>query len=228
MKRNVEIILKDKRDSLKRLKSSIVEECDGEIFLKNSESPTIKSNKKSSLKSDADLKSRFLEILKTKKKTTQLELNSETTNVENEKKRKIFFRIFKDNIIFKMFFPSLLYTTDLDNIQPGMASLIKDGSGLNKLTKTFVGIFCSWMVIYFIYFYLRYHLRINAEVAMPLLSAIFFIVLIGLSFNNSKFRCIVLLIVPFMATNRGNLSLKKINLKKDFHLKNLHKGGRLF
>ena len=203
MKELLENILKDKKDSLIKLKLDIADDCDSEIFVDNSENLKFKNPKKTNQKFDADVNIKFLEILKTKHQTTQIELNSKTTNIENEKKHKIFFRFFRNCIIFKLFFPSLLYTIDINNVQPNMANLIKDGSGLNKLAKTVLGIFCSWVVVYFVYFYLRYHLRINAEVAMPLLSAIFFIVLIGLSFNNPKFRCIVLLIVPFMATNRG-------------------------
>jgi hypothetical protein len=203
MKELIENILKDKKDSLIKLKLDIADDYGSEFFVDNSENIKFIDTKKSIKKFDTDVKNKFLEILKTKHQTTQVELNSKTSNFQNEKKHKIMLRFFRNSIIFKLFFPSLLYTIDINNVQPNMANLLKDGSGLNKLAKTVLGIFCSWVVIYFVYFYLRYHLRINAEVAMPLLSAIFFIVLIGLSFNNPKFRCIVLLIVPFMATNRG-------------------------
>jgi hypothetical protein len=208
MKNHLETILNEKRNCLKRLRSSIADDCESGIFVENSDNQKSKSNEKSSHESDSDVnKNKFLEVLKKRNKTTQIELNTIEDTDDNEKKHKIFFRLFKNNIIFQIFFPSLLYTSDFDKIRPGLADLIKDGSSLNKLLKSFVGILCSWVVIYCVYFYLRYHLRINVEIATPLLAILFVILLIGLSFNNPKFRCIVLLIVPFMATNRGEYSL---------------------
>ena len=140
--------------------------------------------------------------MKSKKKTTQIELNTET---KSSNKSGGFLRFFKNNIIFRIFFPSLLYSSDFDDIKPDSLTfkLITDSTSLNKLVKAIAGIFGSWIIIYFVYFYLRYHLKVAINTAVPLLIIIFLIVLIGLSFSNPKFRCIILLIIPFMATSRG-------------------------
>ena len=66
MKELLENILKDKKDSLIKLKLDIADDCDSEIFVDNSENLKFKNPKKTNQKFDADVNIKFLEILKTK------------------------------------------------------------------------------------------------------------------------------------------------------------------
>ena len=97
MKNHLETILNEKRNCLKRLRSSIADDCESGIFVENSDNRKSTASEKSSHESDSDdNKNKFLEVLKNRNKTTQIELNPvEDDSDDNEKKHKIFFRLFK-------------------------------------------------------------------------------------------------------------------------------------
>ena len=127
-------------------------------------------------------------------------------NEDNDCDKKVFncFRMFKNFTFFYIFFPSLLYLKDFKEIdrKSFRYNLIKKGSLLNKLISSFVGILATWVFTYLLYIYLK-HLRVDSNKTSFTLLLFFTIMLIGLAFDNKKFRCTVLLVIPFMATSRG-------------------------
>ncbi len=116
-----------------------------------------------------------------------------------------FFRKLRHLTFFYIFFPTLLYTRDF--IEMPLKSLrykmVQNGSLFNKIIKSFVGILATWILTWVVYAYLRYQVQANAD-KVAFTSFVFFIFfLIVFSSKSKKIKCIILLILPFMATNRG-------------------------
>lgn len=86
---------------------------------------------------------------------------------------------------------------------PLINSLMRDGSALNKSLKSMSAVICTIIFTYLIYSYLRYQVRADAIKATITLCVLFPVLLIGLTSNSPKFRCIVLLTLPYMASSRG-------------------------
>lgn len=51
--------------------------------------------------------------------------------------------------------------------------------------------------------YFRYQIKIDADKATATLFLLFVVLIVGLSSNWPKFRCVVLLALPYMASSRG-------------------------
>lgn len=115
------------------------------------------------------------------------------------------FRFFRNFIFFKIFFPVLVYKTDLAQLHQYsiLNDLVTNGSTLNKVIKSLFGFFSACLITFMFYYYLRYLLQTEASKATLLIIMLFLVLTIGLVLDFSKFRCIILLIIPFMATNRG-------------------------
>ena len=202
MRKSIDSIFEEKKQNLERLKLSIEDNFDDDILSENNDIGKLLKNSTSvPFKTD---RNKFLEKLKTKKKTNQLDLNKSANSSTG------FISHIRNNLLFRVYFPSLLYSSDRDTAIPESATfqLVTEGTSLNRLVKATTGIVGAWIITYFAYLYLRYHLRTEVTTAIPLLITLFIVFLMGLSFSNPKFRCITLLIIPFMATNRG--SLKRI------------------
>jgi hypothetical protein len=119
------------------------------------------------------------------------------------------FKYFKNFTICKIFCETLVFKQDLNEksacccLSSFKDHLIRDGSIGNKIIKTLTGIVFSWLLIIPIYLYLRFIMKINSTNAAIFLTVTFFVLIFGLSFNNKKFRSIVMLMFPMFATNRG-------------------------
>ena len=201
MEKSEEFILNDKKERINRLKLSISDEYGNEIF--TSKNQNISSNAANFLeKSPTKLDKNWLvQRVEARQKKAQKKCTNSSTKIEKTN----FFRLFRNNIIFRIFFPSLLYAGDYENIPSDSLTykLVSDASALNKLLKSCVGIVSAWLLTFLFYYYLRHSLRVEVTNAIPSVLIVFVTSLVGLSFNNPRFRCVILLILPFMATNRG-------------------------
>lgn len=105
----------------------------------------------------------------------------------------------------KIFFPALVYQADMEKPYKLKIfnSLISDSSILNKTIKSLTGLAATCVLTYTILFYIKYVAEVRAFVASIFIILIFITLSIGLVFDNAKFRCVILLIIPFMASSRG-------------------------
>lgn len=115
------------------------------------------------------------------------------------------FRLLGKLITTKIFFPALVYQADMEKTYKLkiLNSLISDSSILNKTIKSLAGLAASCLLTYVILLYVKYIAQVRALGASIFIILIFIILSIGLVFDNAKFRCVVLLIIPFMASSRG-------------------------
>lgn len=112
--------------------------------------------------------------------------------------------LFKNSLFCKLYCPNLLYKIDYNKYgNLILKTITKDGTFLNNLLKSLTGIVSSIVLAIIIYFYFRYISKTEAIKAAIFLIILFIILIYGLAFNNNrKFRAIILLIIPFMASNR--------------------------
>ncbi|RMZ97662.1 DC-STAMP domain-containing 2 [Brachionus plicatilis] len=115
------------------------------------------------------------------------------------------FRLVGKCVITKLFFPALVYKADMEKRYKFKIFnlLVSDSSILNKTVKSLTGLAATCLLTYTIFLYVKHIVQIRAILATFLIIIIFLILSFGLVFDNAKFRCIVLLIIPFMASNRG-------------------------
>lgn len=130
------------------------------------------------------------------------------SNSRIEKFNKISRFFLKNNFICKIFCPNLFYRIDYLKPNSLFKSLTTDGTLSNNLVKSLTGILASIFLSMLIYFYLRYQTRSEANRAAFYMIAFFLVLIYGLTLNkNRKFRALVLLMIPFMASNRARAIL---------------------
>lgn len=71
------------------------------------------------------------------------------------------------------------------------------------MVKSAVGVLAAFGLTYLIYLYLRHQLRADLFKATVTLTVVFALLSYGLGSNWPKFRCVVLLTIPYLATSRG-------------------------
>ena len=138
---------------------------------------------------------------------SKLKINPELPKQKEFKSKFKFFHVFKNFIFCKIFCPIFFYTNDYSKETRTLKQLTTDGTVLNKSIKSLMGIFSAWTLTLILYAYYRYQLKIEASLAVGSLIITFFILLVGLTFENQKFRTTILLIIPFMASKNGKLIL---------------------
>lgn len=107
----------------------------------------------------------------------------------------------KNIFLVRFFFPALIYHSDSKS-----SSFIDSLLGkkhLNKFIKSSLGILFSLTLTYLIYIYFRFQIKAEADKAGLTIFILFIILIIGLTSDWPKFRCIVLLALPYMASSRG-------------------------
>lgn len=201
-KQSKQAILTEKYEEISRLKSNIELTYGSSVF-----SSHLNQNNSDSAQQDNNFKSILIE------KFNKLQIESDTSliiknNDLNKKariKRPFLYDIFTNSLICKIFFPALLYSSDYEKIKPNSLThkLVTSGTQINKLIKSLVGILGAWLITFILFIYIKYQLKADAAHVVSLLIVIFIVLIIGLAYNHPKFRCIILLIIPFMATNRG-------------------------
>ncbi|CAF0889365.1 unnamed protein product [Brachionus calyciflorus] len=114
-------------------------------------------------------------------------------------------RFFGKFPLFKIFFPALVYKQDLEKKYSSkfLNDLVTDGTIWNKTIKSIIGLLGSTLITFLIYLYLKFIVQANALKASYFVIITFLVLSVGLVFDNPKFRCIVLLIIPMMASSRG-------------------------
>lgn len=153
-------------------------------------------------------KQRILEIFSDPEKIKfRLKISNKHLYANSSLKVKVFNsisrRILKNIILFKIFCPNLLYKIDFSYSNKLLKSITTDGTLSNNLIKSIFGILASLVLTLILYLYLRYQLLTEVNDATFYIILTFIILIYGLVFNkNSKFRAIVLLMIPFMASNR--------------------------
>jgi hypothetical protein len=204
--------LKQRIKKINRLKSVNHDSNDNLSFSSSNESNYNQSkNFDSNAKINLDLaRNEFYLNLEYKKiplsnsKFTSMSKDAETSSLIKQAEYK-FFRIFKYCTIFYFYFPCLLYSKDLKdvNTKSFRYKLIQKGSFINNFLNSLTGILGAWLITLAFNWYIKNQLRLDSNKISLFLLVFFIIMLFGLSFNNKKFRCIILLIIPFFATNRG-------------------------
>lgn len=122
------------------------------------------------------------------------------------------FRFFRHFLLMRIFFPALIYRADMPN--PSRKDRISfrdalalDGTPPNKTIKSMAGLLCALVLTWLIYIYMRYQIQVESFKAATTLCLVFGLLLVGLVSNWPKFRCIVLLTLPYMASSRGRAIL---------------------
>ncbi len=119
------------------------------------------------------------------------------------------FNSFTRKALNKLFFPkifcqNLFYNSDLNYANNLIRTILTDDSILNKLIKSLTGIAASLGLTWLFYFYFRFQLRIDAEKTTIFVLIISIVLLYCLTFSrNRQLKAIVLLMIPFMASNRA-------------------------
>jgi hypothetical protein len=154
----------------------------------------------------------------------------DSCNAKNINKQQGDLSFFRRFLLFHLFFPNFVYKIDLVNSRTIIRThffrdLIKEGTKLNNYVKFTTGLFFAWLLTYIIYTYIRYEIKLDGGQAFISLIVIFSILSIGLGQNHPKFRCITLLVIPFMASSRGRtfLIMNCVNLSSSHVLTNLFK-----
>ena len=112
--------------------------------------------------------------------------------------------LFTRNILCKIYCPVLLYNSDFKaEAKTFLTTIATNGTILNRFLKKLTGIAACWLLVYLLYLYYRFKMRSDATDALRSLSGIFLLLLICLTCGNQACRAVVLLCIPFMATNRG-------------------------
>lgn len=115
----------------------------------------------------------------------------------------------RNSVFLKLFCPVLVYKRDFesDNEESFRHKIVTDGTGINSIIKSITGVLAASIISYLMYLYIQIEFKLDNVHMVPLITAIFVIFATGLSRNNPKFRCITLLIIPYMATNRGRTAI---------------------
>ena len=155
-------------------------------------------------RNESCLNLKYKKISKSITRLNSISKDSESLTRRDQADNK-FFRIFKDYTIFYLYFPCLLYIKDFKNldIKSFKYKLVQKGSLINNFLVSLTGITGAWLITFAFNWYLKSQLKLDSNSISLTLLIFFIFMLLGLSFNNKKFRCIVLLIIPFFATNRG-------------------------
>lgn len=90
-------------------------------------------------------------------------------------------------------FPALIYNCDSKPRQ----------TPFKKLVKSSLGVFSALILTFLIHIYFRYQIKVDPNRVCITLFTFFLLLLVGLTINGRKFRCIVLLALPYMASSRG-------------------------
>ena len=118
----------------------------------------------------------------------------------NSFSRKVLNKLF----LPKIFCPNLFYNIDLKYANKLIKTLLTDDSLPNRLIKSMAGILASLGLTWLLYFYFRFQLRIDAEKTTIFLLTIFLLLIYCLTFSrNRQLKAIILLMLPFMASNRA-------------------------